>query len=276
MDVTGIAGRVALVTGAAGGLGLAHASLLARLGASVVVNDIGGDVHGEHPDPSRAEAAAAQLRDDGGTAVADASDVRTFAGAEAAVQRAVDEFGRIDILINNAGTLHVDPVSLVREEDLLADLLVHAVGTVGTMRAAFPHMRAQGWGRIVNTVSEAALRSDLAAGIPYATAKSAIWGATMSAAIEGRPFGITVNGLSPGALTRMSRPFLEAQGIPPELDLSPERVAEVAVGLCTDDAHDITGRVVHTAGGHVREFVMSRLDDTDLVRRLRDLAARLR
>lgn len=274
--LAGIAGRVALVTGAAGGLGLAHASLLARLGASVVVNDIGGDVRGEHPDPLRAEEVAAHLRDLGGTAVADHSDVRTFAGAATAVQRAVEEFGGIDILINNAGTLHAAPVTDVGEADLWTDLQVHAVGTVATMHAAFPHMRERRWGRIVNTLSEAALRSELASGVAYSTAKAAVWGATMSAALEGRPWGITVNALSPGALTRMSQPFLDKQGIPSGLDLSPDRVAEVVVGLCTDEAHDISGRVVHTAGGHVREFVMSRVDDTDLVRRLRAIAGSLR
>jgi NAD(P)-dependent dehydrogenase (short-subunit alcohol dehydrogenase family) len=275
-ELAGFAGRVALITGAAGGLGYAHAKLLARLGVYVIVNDIGGDVHGEHPDPSRAEAVAAQLRDLGGTAVADASDIRTFAGAAAAVQRAVDEFGRVDILINNAGTLHTDTVVEVQEADLWATLQVHAVGTIATMHAAFPHMREQRWGRIVNTLSEAALRSELAGGIAYATAKAAIWGATMSAALEGRPQGITVNALSPGALTRMSQTYLDEQGIPPGLDLSPDRVAEVVVALCTDGAHDITGHVVHSAGGHVREFVMSRVDDTDVVRRLRATVSELR
>jgi NAD(P)-dependent dehydrogenase (short-subunit alcohol dehydrogenase family) len=264
-----IAGRVVLVTGAGRGLGRAHASLFARLGASVVVNDLGVDPDGRRPDPVLAEGVAHSLRALGGIAVADASDVGTFAGAAKAVQRAVDEFGRIDILVNNAGTLHSASVTDVAEADLITDLRVHSVGTVATMHAAFPHMQAQRWGRIVNTLSEAALLPELAAGVAYSTAKAAVWGATMSGALAGREHGITVNALSPGARTRMSTPFLDQQGVPDGLDLSPERVSEVLVGLCTEAAGNITGRVVHTAGGHVREFVLQRVDDTDLVRRLR-------
>jgi NAD(P)-dependent dehydrogenase (short-subunit alcohol dehydrogenase family) len=95
----------------------------------------------------------------------------------------------------------------------------------------------------------------------------------MSGALAGRGHGITVNALSPGARTRMSSAFLDAQGVPDGLDLSPERVSEVMVGLCTEAAGDINGRVVHTAGGHVREFVIKRVDDTDMVLRLRDHVA---
>ena len=271
-----LSGRVALVTGGAGGLGRAHATLLARLGAAVVVNDVGVDVSGADPDPAKAEQLAATLRDLGGRAVADTSDVGSFAGGAAAVQRAIDEFGRLDILINNAGTLGTTSLAEITEEALDRELRTHAVGTIATMRAAFPHMRAQGWGRVVNTLSEAALRTDLAAGIAYSTAKSAIWGATMSGALAGRGHGITVNALSPGARTRMSAAFLDAQPVQPGLDLSPQRVSEVMVGLCADDAGDISGRVVHAAGGQVREFVMKRVDDTDLVLRLREHAAALR
>jgi NAD(P)-dependent dehydrogenase (short-subunit alcohol dehydrogenase family) len=270
---TDLRGRVALVTGAAGGLGAAHASLLARLGAAVVVNDTGVDPQGRHPDPRRAEDVARGLRDAGAPAVADTSDISTFTGAADAVQRAIDEFGRLDILINNAGIQHAQSVQEITEDDLWAALRVNTVGTVATMRAAFPIMREQQWGRIVNTLSEAALRTELASGIAYATAKSAVWGATMSAALEGRPHGITVNALSPGALTRMSSAFLSETGIPPGLDLSPERVSEAIVGLFTDEAGDISGRVVHTAGGYLREFIISRVDDTDLIHRLGRTAA---
>ena len=271
-----LSGRVALVTGGAGDLGRAHATLLARLGAAVVVNDAGVDLSGAHPDPGKAEQVAAKLRELGARAVAETSDVGSFAGGAAAVQKAIDEFGRLDILINNAGILGTAPLAEITEVALDRELRTHTVGTVATMRAAFPHMQAQGWGRIVNTLSEASLHTDLATGIAYSTAKSAIWGATMSGALAGRGHGITVNALSPGARTRMSAPFLDAQGVPDGLDLSPERVSEVIVGLCADAAGDISGRVVHTAGGHVREFVIERLDDTDMVLRLREHTAALR
>jgi NAD(P)-dependent dehydrogenase (short-subunit alcohol dehydrogenase family) len=276
IDPVSLAGRTALVTGAGRGLGRAHARLLARLGASVVVNDTGVDPLGADPDPRVADEVVAELRAAGRSAVADHSDIGTFAGAAAAVAHAVSEFGRLDILINNAGTLHTAPLEQVGEGEVWTDLRVHAVGAIATMQAAFPIMRAQRWGRILNTVSEAALHTDLASGVAYSTAKAAVWGATMAGAHEGRPHAITVNALSPGALTRMSERFLAEQGIPPGLDLSPDRAAEAVVWLFTDAASGVTGRVLHTAGGHVREFVLSRTDQTEVVAAAGALAASLR
>src|SRR4051794_8691236 len=209
-----LSGRVALVTGAGRGLGRAHAAELARLGAAVVVNDTGVGLDGADPDPTVAAAAAAGIRAAGGRAVADHCDVRGFAGAQSAVDRAVAEFGRIDIVVNNAGTLHGAGLEELTEAELRADLDVHAVATVATIRAAFPWLRRQRWGRIVNTISEASLHLHMADAISYSTAKAAVWGATMAAARAGRPHGITVNALSPGARTRMSATYLDEQGAP--------------------------------------------------------------
>jgi NAD(P)-dependent dehydrogenase (short-subunit alcohol dehydrogenase family) len=263
-----LAGRVALVTGAGRGLGAAHTRALAAAGAAVVVNDSGVDTDGRNPDPTVAAAVAAEITAAGGRASADTTDVSTFAAADVLVNRVVAEFGRLDILVANAGIIGSHALDDLTEERLQRHLAVHVVGSVGAVRAAMRPMRERGYGRIVTTTSEAALSRTTAGAMAYAAAKAAIWGLTMAAATEGAPHGVTVNALSPGALTRMSRPFLEETGIPPGLDLSPARVADVVVALCAEEAGEVTGRVVHTAGGHVREYLLRRTDDSDVVRRL--------
>ena len=268
-----LAGRVALVTGAGRGIGAAHAAALAAAGATVVVNDTGVDLDGADPDPDVAERSAAAIRAMGGKAVGDVSDVSDFTGAANAVGRAVDEFGRLDILVNNAGIIGTGTnLATLVETELQRMLAVHVIGTIGTIRAAFPVMSAQRYGRIINTTSEAALSTDMAAGMAYAAAKSSVWGITMAAAREGADFGITVNAISPGALTRMSKPYLDKAGIPPGLDLTPEQIARVAVALCSEQSGHVTGKVVHTAAGFIREYVLARVDDSNLVR---DLVAQL-
>ncbi len=198
-------GRVAIVTGAGRGIGAAHARALAAAGAIVVVNDTGVDLSGADPDPDVARRQAESICEAGGRAVADISDVSDFPGAAAVVGRAVDEFGRLDILVNNAGIVGMaTDLERLTEAELHRVLAVHVVGTIGAIQAAFPVMRTQRYGRIVNTISEAALSTDMAAGMAYAAAKSSVWGITMAAAREGAECGVTVNAISPGALTRMS------------------------------------------------------------------------
>ncbi len=128
-------------------------------------------------------------------------------------------------------------------------------------------MRAQGFGRIINTISEAALDMRMSDAVAYSSAKAAIWGLTMATAKEGARYGITVNAISPGARTRMSAGVLDA-GLSAGLDLAPEHVSRVVTMLASPEAGDITGRVVHAAAGEVREYLLRRSADTDLVRRL--------
>ncbi|HUZ09849.1 MAG TPA: SDR family NAD(P)-dependent oxidoreductase [Acidimicrobiales bacterium] len=266
-------GRVAVVTGGGRGIGRAHALLLAERGARVVVCDVGSELDGSGSDAKVADTVVDEIVAAGGTAVADHSDIATFAGAARPVERAVSTFGRIDIVVNNAGIAGGSPVETVSEEELARIFAVNFHGSIGTVRAAWPHLREQGWGRIVNTVSEVALDAKMGSGsIGYGAAKAAVWSATIALAAEGLPHGITVNAVSPGAFTRMNE-ALFGHGRPPGLDLDPVHVARVVAWLASDDAGDVTGRIIHAAAGQHREYLTRRFRDTPLVERLdRELA----
>lgn len=267
-----LAGRVALVTGAGRGIGRAHALLLAASGASVVVCDVGAALDGQGRDSEIAAAVVDEIAAAGGRAVADSSDISTFAGGTHAVETALDAFGRIDIVVNNAGLAAGADIEAITEEVIARVMAVNFVGSVGTAKAAWPHLKAQGWGRIVNTVSEVALDTKIpgGAGIGYGAAKAAVWSLTLSLANEGRGYGITVNAVSPGAFTRMNEAMFVASAPPPDLDLDPMHVARVVTWLVSDAAGDVTGRIVHAAGGHHREYFTRRYRDTDLVGRIDD------
>ncbi|MEV6876841.1 SDR family NAD(P)-dependent oxidoreductase [Amycolatopsis sp. NPDC051128] len=267
-----LAGRVALVTGAGRGLGRAHALALASAGAAVVVNDLSVSVDGTAAeDGDSAARTVAAIVAAGGTAVADRSDVSHFSGAEAAVRCALGTFGGLDILVNNAGILTGAGVGELSQQELERCLAVNVIGSAGTVRAAFEHMRGRRHGRVVNTISEAGLRTGCHAGVAYAAAKAALWGLTMALSDEAAPHGITVNAVSPGARTRMSQDHLDRAG--GELDLAPAHVSRIVLALVADSAGDVTGRVVHAAGGAVREYRLRREADTPLTRRLTRLGA---
>ena len=260
---------MALVTGAGRGIGRAHALELAARGAAVVVCDVGAGLDGTGRDASVAQAVADEIVSRGGRARADASDVSSFAGGARAVDAALDAFGRLDIVVNNAGLAVGEPIESVTDADLDRVLGVNFVGPVGTVRAAWPALVGSGHGRVVNTVSEVAFDPRLSGGaVGYAAAKAAVWSLTLTLAEAGRAHGITVNAVSPAAFTRMNEAMFLERGRPAGLDLDPEHVARVVAWLASDDAADVTGRVVHVAGEQHREYAVRREAGTDLIARI--------
>lgn len=232
-------GKVALVTGAGGGLGRAHAMLLAEEGAAVVVNDLGGSRDGSGAGHSMADAVVAEITAAGGRAVASYGSVTDPAEARAMVQTAVEQFGKLDICINNAGILRDKSFKNMSDEmwDVVVD--VHLRGTYLVTKAAWDQMIAQGTGgRIVNTSSTSGLIGNFGQA-NYGAAKAGIAGFTRVLALEGVKYGITVNTLAPAAFSRMTEDIMP-EGTAERF--APEKVSPVVVWLCGDDAKDVTGR----------------------------------
>jgi len=247
-------GRVAVVTGAGRGLGRAYAMLLAERGARVVVNDLGGSMEGDGADSEPAALVAAAIGASGGTAVADTSDVADPAGAAALVGRAVEEFGRIDVVLNNAGIMQWAGLPEVDVEALGRHLAVHVLGSFNTTRAAWPHMTAQRYGRIVMTTSTGLL--GLPENTAYATAKAAVVGLTRSARLAGARKGIKVNCIAPAAYTRMAGRGTDDDD-PMATAMAPELVAPMAAYLAHEDC-PVSGEIYTAgAGRFARLFIAS-------------------
>lgn len=195
-------GRVAIVTGAGRGIGRAYALLLAKRGASVVVNDLGGTVAGTGFDAGPASEVASEINDAGGAALADVNDISTMGGAQALVQAGTEAFGRVDILVNNAGIVRWAGFPEADEDNLYRHWAVHVAGSFNTTRAVWPHMLEQGYGRVVMTTSTGMF--GLPENTSYATAKAAVIGLARSLTTAGAKHGIAVNLVAPAAMTRMA------------------------------------------------------------------------
>ncbi len=233
-------GKVALVTGAGGGLGRTHALLLAAEGAAVVVNDLGGARDGSGAgSSSMADSVVEEIRAAGGQAVADYGSVTDEAAAKAMVRACVDNFGKIDICINNAGILRDKSFKNMSNDlwDVVVD--VHLRGTYLVAKAAWDQMLAQGTGgRIINTSSTSGLIGNFGQ-TNYGAAKAGIAGLTRVLALEGMKYGITVNTLAPTAWSRLTADILPEDV---EERFAPDKVSPLVVWLCTDDAAKVTGR----------------------------------
>ncbi len=242
-------GKVALVTGSGGGLGRAHALLLAKEGACVVVNDLGGARDGSGAGHNMADQVVAEIKAAGGKAVADYGSVADPAQAKAMVQTAVKNFGKIDICINNAGILR--DKSFKNMTDDMWDIIinVHLRGTYLVTKAAYDQMIEQGHGgRIIMTSSTSGLLGNFGQ-TNYGAAKAATAGFMRCLWLEGVKYGITVNILAPTAMSRLTEDILPEQM---KDAFPPEKVSPAVVWLCTDDAKEVSGRQFLVAGNNVQ------------------------
>ncbi len=237
-------GKVAIVTGAGGGLGRQHALELARRGAKVVVNDLGGSVDGSGGSSEAAENVVAEIKALGGEAIANGSSVTDDAGVANMIKQTMDAFGRIDILIANAGILRDKSFSKMEMKDFEAVMAVHLMGTVKPVKAAWEIMKAQKYGRIVVTTSSTGLYGNFGQ-TNYGAAKLSLVGFMNTLKIEGQKDNIKVNAISPVAATRMTESLM-----PPQMleALKPEFVTPGVIYLVSEDAP--TGAIL-TAGAGV-------------------------
>lgn len=225
-------GRVAIVTGAGGGLGRAHALALAARGAKVLVNDLGGARDGSGGSVTAAEAVVAEIRAAGGEALANGASVTDFAAVQAMVQQAMDAWGRVDILVNNAGILRDKTFAKMELADFELVVNVHLMGAVHCSKAVWPIMNAQKYGRILMTTSSTGLYGNFGQ-TNYGAAKMALVGLMQTLALEGAKNDIRVNCLAPTAATRMT------EGLMPEAVLAalkPEAVVPAMLVLVSQEA----------------------------------------
>lgn len=235
--------KVVIVTGAGGGLGRAHALLFARHGARVVVNDLGGSAHGEGASASAADRVVSEILEAGGIAVANHDSVTD---GEKIVQNALDAFGRVDVVVNNAGILRDKTFSKMEDADWDLVYRVHVEGAYKVTRAAWPHLREQNYGRVIFTSSTSGIYGNFGQS-NYGMAKLGLYGLTRTLALEGRKNNILVNAIAPTGGTRMTEGLIPAEVF--EL-LKPELVSPLVVYLGSEQCQDSAG-LFEVGGGWI-------------------------
>ncbi len=282
-------GRVAIVTGAGRGVGREHALLLARHGARVVVNDLGADVNGIGADSSPANEVVARIRSEGGEAIANGDDVSSWAGAKSLIDQAVDTFGTLDVLVNNAGILRDRMFVNMTEQEWDAVISVHLKGTFAPTKHAVDYWRARSKktgepvnARIINTSSTSGVFGNVGQS-NYGAAKAGVAALTVILARELLRLGITVNAIAPSAVTRMTEALRERTEEQKEAG-DPKWIAPLVTYLASADSRDITGRVIQIGmgifsvmeGWHRGPEHAPILDPVELGPVLRDMAGRAR
>ncbi|MET8800910.1 SDR family oxidoreductase [Nocardia sp. NPDC004568] len=253
------AGRIVIITGAGRGIGRAHALAFAAEGAKVVVNDLGSTLSGESTAETPAQQVVSEIRAAGGEAVANGDDVASWEGAQRLVQQAVDTFGGLDVLVNNAGFVRDRMLVNLAEDEWDSVVRVHLKGHFATMRHAAAYWRAESKAgravdaRIINTSSGAGLQGSVGQG-NYGAAKAGIAGLTLTAAAEFGRYGVTVNAIAPSARTRMTETVFADMMAAPEdgFDaMAPENISPIVVWLGSAESAGVTGRMFEVEGGRL-------------------------
>ncbi len=235
--------KVVIVTGAGGGLGKSHALEFARRGAKVVVNDLGGAMDGSGGSSEAAEAVVAEIKEAGGEAIANGSSVTDDAGVNNMIKQTMDAYGRIDVLVNNAGVLRDKSFAKMEINDFTFVVDVHLFGTMKPTKAVWPIMKEQGYGRIMVTSSSSGLYGNFGQA-NYGAAKLGVVGFMNTLKLEGQKDNIHINALAPVAWTRMTENLMPAEM---EDMLTPERVTPAVIFMCSEGAP--TGKIICAGAG---------------------------